>query len=427
MAGFLDIAGYSDDYYKNMANNAMVQGQQMENIKQAQQAEAARQAQMAANAENQANRIAAISLGIPEYDPQSIQMAQRLINAKALYENAADDAGRANAASIGTAIRDYADKHGISLEGFGADVSRDQAQTQLDMMRQTLQNNLMSMETPDEFYTRRRNEYITNGASEKDAIERAGREAQEYQAKFAHAYNRAFLDGGTKNNAINDEGVYLIAELMNTNPQAAAAYSQFYAHPVDNYNLDAWTQKAIATADLADRSSVLRNNLSMARDNNNFNNQRVMNSEEFERQLQGAKYNNDLKKDMTLFMNGLDQQKQNEMIQLAQQYPELAAFIYEGKPSSGGRSGGAGNSQEKMNASQQKTVQAIANLIEAATEDINDESLTAEQDGENLDALWKFYQEASNNGELDHDMREKIKSIHYELNQARQKKHGYDS
>ena len=114
----------------------------------------------------------------------------------------------------------------------------------------------------------------------------AGREYQEYRAKYLHAAKNLNYDQGTTDNAINNLGVYLLSGMMDGDPMTAQMYASMYAHPVDNYNLDAWTQKALTTADLANQQSILRNNLGIQAANNNFNNQRILSNEQFAQALQ---------------------------------------------------------------------------------------------------------------------------------------------
>lgn len=271
MAGFstglLGFQQSADDYYKNLANDAMMQGQQAETDRQ------------------NAQQYAQLAASLPLYDPTNLDYARQMVAAKVGYEQAADAAEQARHHENAEIVRREAAKNGIDLSRFdAANVNANQANTNLSMMINEARRDFMNRETPDELYARRKNELMRDGLNEERAMDQAAREYQEYSARYRHAGRNLFYDQGTTENAINNLGAYVLTGLGD--PQTAQMFASMYAHPVDNYNLDAWTQKALTTADLANQQAILRNNLGIQAANNNFNNQRILSNEQFAQALQ---------------------------------------------------------------------------------------------------------------------------------------------
>ena len=75
--GLLGFQQSADDYYKNLANDAMMQGQQAETDRQ------------------NAQQYAQLAASLPLYDPTNLDYARQLVAAKVGYEQAADAAEQA--------------------------------------------------------------------------------------------------------------------------------------------------------------------------------------------------------------------------------------------------------------------------------------------------------------------------------------------
>ena len=148
---------------------------------------------------------------------------------------------------------------GIDLSPYDATtVNANQARTNYALASEDARRSFMNVETPDEFYTRRKNDLMQGGLNEDRAMAQAGREYQEYRAKYLHAAKNLNYYQGTTDNAINNLGVYIMSGIMSDDPQTAQLYASLYAHPVDNYKQDWARNQAYMAADIANRRDTQR-------------------------------------------------------------------------------------------------------------------------------------------------------------------------
>ena len=242
---------------------------------------------MAANEAAANARLAQIATSLPEYNPEQLDFARKITAAKIANEAAADATEQARQHDFANAVREAAKAKGIDLSAFDANnVNANTAQANLSLMVDEARRGFMNAETPDEFYARRRNEYMQQGMKKERAMERAASEMQEYRAKYLHAGRNIMYDQGTDNNALNKAGVYYLASMLQDDPQTAALYSSMYAHPVDDYKKNWAAEKAYMMADIANDQSRLRNQLGIEAANNAFNNQRILSNDQFTQALQ---------------------------------------------------------------------------------------------------------------------------------------------
>lgn len=359
-SGLLGFQQATDDYYKNLPTDAMLQGQQAENIRQ--------QQQMAAQIER-------LATAIPMYNPEQFDLGRRIIAAKTAYDQAVGNAEeQARQHEIAEGVRQYAAKNGIDLSAYDANnVNTNQAQNNYSMAVEAARRNLMNSETADEFYTRRRNELMAGGLSEKRAMDQAAREMQEYRAKRAHAYNNLFYDQGTTNNAINNAGAYALASLMSEDPGAANLYTSLYAHPVDDYKQDWAKEQALFAADIANNKAMLGNALAIARDNNNFNNSMALNASQFAQALQKMGLQNQFAQENAARAGQNQIQQVADVVNMVKQYsPDMSdedAFYTALNILGGGKGGKQSRSGGNISDAQARLLQSYESN-EAAVEDM---------------------------------------------------------
>lgn len=167
-------------------------------------------------------------------------LVQGLVDSKALYDAAKDDAVRQQIAAGANSVRDIASRLGVDVSDYGADVPYSDAAQRLALNdARALYDVLYNSKTSDDYYMDAYNKIMDAGGYEGTAREVAGEAARKYQADQTRKLRDAFLTYGMDGRGvINPNGEVLLGMMANENPALAEILGKTNPVPLQNWNFE---------------------------------------------------------------------------------------------------------------------------------------------------------------------------------------------
>jgi hypothetical protein len=412
---------------------------------EAQQAQQAQQRQATQNAIQRGLLEPAAREDTARQDPAILNRFQRnlvqgLVDSKALYDAAKNDAVRQQIAAGANSVRDIAGRLGVDVSGYGADVPYSDAAQRLALNdARALYDVLYNSKTSDDYYMDAYNKIMDAGGYEGTAREVAGDAARKYQAEQTKKLRDAFLTYGMDGRGVvNQNGEVLLGMMANENPALAEILAKTNPMPVQNWNFE---------------NGLITANEGFKRDLQKMGEQFAQRDKErregFQHDFQKAAYLSDLetKKALTIkqgyaqidqMVKNMDRDRANAEAyrqclvlaggdeamaqQLFAQY-SLKAGMW-GRGSAGGSSSGDGGSETKLklNAKQQEFINSYQMLVDEAKRAVQDGSVSREADGNAVDAAVQKILSIQDEGLFDPDTYSVLYRYAEELNKARDEK-----
>lgn len=338
-------------------------------------------------------------------NPAEYQLANLLTQDKINYQNAqqaGDQAGMDAAARSAAFHRQRGAEQGIQISDFGADKSLADAQAALAYNQAMERANIESMPNEAELYAQNRDAALNRGIKDLDTVERIAQQMTAAQmGRLGQAATNTLYRQGITDNAVNDWGMRIATELMKSDPQAAQMALGGYAHPVDNYNLNA----KVAMANLM--NALGQSNMALQQQYRQSN---AAQAQQY--QQSNMRLNADLQQEMMALQG---QQKMGYLNEQGRQRLAELQWMYDHGMSAGGNAGNGGHLKDDAGR------QLTSSEVDAATAlSLLRTKMFKSLDSNDLDAFNAKVEELAKKGKIDPAFMKRIERDRYVFNVLRE-------